>query len=156
MTLAVVPSLVLDGRRSPRTPFSTSFALEHSAHCSQQQQQQQPSKLRQPFSRICKQTRIGGAVVSHRDSTFLPTAPSTATGFWFALKRLHAYETVVLSFVRPGSHKDGGANQKAISCARKSSFSRPLGQTMCQRGNRIGEVSTLASYKAEEFLLSGK
>lgn len=33
---------------------------------------------------ICKQPRIGGVVDPHRDSTFLYTKPSTATGMWFA------------------------------------------------------------------------
>lgn len=54
---------------------------------------------------ITKQPRIGGVVDTHRDSTFLHTEPSTATGMWFALEDCTA-ENGCLSFV-PGSHKDG-------------------------------------------------
>jgi phytanoyl-CoA hydroxylase len=52
---------------------------------------------------ICKQPEIGGAVLSHQDSTFLYTDPPSAVGFWYALEDTTP-ENGCLSFV-PGSHK---------------------------------------------------
>ncbi|KAF8476084.1 hypothetical protein BDZ91DRAFT_710930 [Kalaharituber pfeilii] len=51
---------------------------------------------------ICKQPEIGGAVVSHQDSTFLYTDPPSAVGFWYALEDA-TIENGCLSFA-PGSH----------------------------------------------------
>jgi phytanoyl-CoA hydroxylase len=70
---------------------------------------------------ICKQPRIGGVVDPHRDSTFLYTKPSTATGLWFAFEDC-TKDNGCLSFV-PGSHKDG-ANTKRF--ARKVTEDAPL------------------------------
>lgn len=51
---------------------------------------------------ITKQTRIGGEVPEHNDSTFLYTNPPTALGFWIALEKCTP-ENGALSFL-PGSH----------------------------------------------------
>ncbi|KAF8477255.1 hypothetical protein BDZ91DRAFT_708927 [Kalaharituber pfeilii] len=51
---------------------------------------------------ICKQPEIGGAVLSHQDSTFLYTDPPSAVGFWYALEDA-TIENGCLSFA-PGSH----------------------------------------------------
>lgn len=51
---------------------------------------------------ITKQTKIGGEVPEHNDSTFLYTSPPTALGFWIALEECTA-ENGALSFL-PGSH----------------------------------------------------
>ncbi|KII92362.1 hypothetical protein PLICRDRAFT_172463 [Plicaturopsis crispa FD-325 SS-3] len=51
---------------------------------------------------ITKQTKIGGEVPEHNDSTFLYTSPPSALGFWFALETCTA-ENGALSFL-PGSH----------------------------------------------------
>lgn len=52
---------------------------------------------------ICKQPNIGGAVLSHQDSTFLYTDPPSAVGFWYALEDA-TQDNGCLSFA-PGSHK---------------------------------------------------
>ncbi|THH09803.1 hypothetical protein EW145_g1761 [Phellinidium pouzarii] len=52
---------------------------------------------------ITKQTKIGGEVRQHNDSTFLYTDPPSALGFWFALENCTP-ENGALSFL-PGSHK---------------------------------------------------
>jgi phytanoyl-CoA hydroxylase len=51
---------------------------------------------------ITKQTRIGGEVPEHNDSTFLYTNPPSALGFWIALEKCTATNGA-LSFL-PGSH----------------------------------------------------
>jgi ectoine hydroxylase-related dioxygenase (phytanoyl-CoA dioxygenase family) len=61
---------------------------------------------------ILKQPRIGGQVLPHRDSTFLHTEPSTATGLWFALEDC-TEKNGCLSFV-PGSHKDGANSKRFV------------------------------------------
>ncbi|KAI5120644.1 hypothetical protein M0805_007981 [Coniferiporia weirii] len=52
---------------------------------------------------VTKQTKIGGEVPEHNDSTFLYTEPPSALGFWFALEKCTP-ENGALSFL-PGSHK---------------------------------------------------
>jgi phytanoyl-CoA hydroxylase len=70
---------------------------------------------------ITKQPRIGGVVDAHRDSTFLHTEPSTATGLWFALEDCTSTNGC-LEFV-PGSHKDGKSDKRFD---RKNTDSAPL------------------------------
>ena len=70
---------------------------------------------------ITKQPRIGGVVDTHRDSTFLHTEPSTATGLWFALEDC-TKTNGCLSFV-PGSQKDGKSTKRFD---RKPSEKAPL------------------------------
>jgi len=54
---------------------------------------------------IFKQPRIGGAVTSHQDSTYLFTEPrQTCLGLWLALE--DATETNGCLWARPGSHKE--------------------------------------------------
>lgn len=51
---------------------------------------------------IFKQSRTGGAVPEHNDSTFLYTSPPSALGFWIALEQC-THTNGALSFF-PGSH----------------------------------------------------
>ncbi|PAV18632.1 phytanoyl- dioxygenase [Pyrrhoderma noxium] len=61
---------------------------------------------------ITKQTKIGGEVPEHNDSTFLYTDPPSALGFWFALEKCTS-ENGALSFL-PGSHKTAPITKRFI------------------------------------------
>lgn len=74
---------------------------------------------------ILKNPRIGGVVNPHRDSTFLYTRPSTATGLWFALEDCTT-DNGCLEFV-PGSHKDGASTKRF---GRQASEVAPLRATV--------------------------
>ncbi|RPB02478.1 phytanoyl-CoA dioxygenase family protein [Choiromyces venosus 120613-1] len=101
---------------------------------------------------ICKQPEIGGAVLSHQDSTFLYTDPPSAVGFWYALEDANA-KNGCLSFV-PGSHKWAPIKKRFVRCDAGGTGFEELSEGQGDGvKERFGAEAVEAGKREEEFVM---